>query len=148
VAQVIGFIKGKSAIQSGPSVQRAEKEFCGTAFLGARVLGVDGGQGRNGDPGLHSEPGARRPAIGPDEPVALTGHRKVAPNPRAALATRLAALSGSQAKAPGSAGGYLHTYELRAEDSLQLAAALTWCQQRPARRDFATAAGFFVIDIA
>jgi hypothetical protein len=29
------------------------------------------------------------------------------PNPRAALATRLAALSGSQPKAPGSAGGYL-----------------------------------------
>jgi hypothetical protein len=39
--------------------------------------------------------------------VALTGHRTVAPNLRAALATRLAALSGSQPKAPGSAGGYL-----------------------------------------
>ncbi len=49
----------------------------------------------------------------------------------------------------------LDTYELRAADSLQLAAALTWCQHRPARRSFfsadqrlskyATAAGFSVI---
>jgi predicted nucleic acid-binding protein len=52
----------------------------------------------------------------------------------------------------------LDTYELRAADSLQLAAALTWCQQRPARRDFlcgderlgkaALAAGFSVLDIS
>ena len=51
----------------------------------------------------------------------------------------------------------LDAYELRAGDSLQLAAALTWCQQRPARRDFlcaderlskaALAAGFSVLDI-
>jgi len=30
----------------------------------------------------------------------------------------------------------LDAHELRAADSLQLAAALTWCQQRPAKRDF------------
>src|SRR5437868_4163633 len=30
----------------------------------------------------------------------------------------------------------LETFGLRAADSLQLAAALTWCQQRPARRTF------------
>ena len=50
------------------------------------------------------------------------------------------------------------THELRAADSLQLAAALTWCQQRPARRDFicadqqlskaATAAGFIVLELS
>src|SRR5215469_3653358 len=49
----------------------------------------------------------------------------------------------------------LDTYELRAADSFQLAAALTWCQHRPSRRGFlsadlrlskcATAAGFSVI---
>ena len=49
----------------------------------------------------------------------------------------------------------LDTYTLRASDSLQLAAALTWCQQRPAQRTFisgdqwlcdaAEAAGFAVI---
>jgi predicted nucleic acid-binding protein len=49
----------------------------------------------------------------------------------------------------------LEIYTLRGSDSLQLAAALTWCQQRPAQRGFisgdqrlcdaAEAAGFVVI---
>jgi predicted nucleic acid-binding protein len=34
------------------------------------------------------------------------------------------------------AGRLLDAHELRAADSLQLAAALVWCQQRPARRSF------------
>jgi predicted nucleic acid-binding protein len=53
------------------------------------------------------------------------------------------------------AGQLLDTYELRAAASLQLAAALTWCQQRPAQKNFisgdqrlcdaAETAGFIVI---
>jgi predicted nucleic acid-binding protein len=53
------------------------------------------------------------------------------------------------------AGRLLDVNTLRASDSLQLAAALTWCQQRPAQRRFisgdqrlcdaAEAAGFVVI---
>lgn len=52
----------------------------------------------------------------------------------------------------------LEAHDLRAADSLQLAAALTWCQQRPARRDFlcgecrlsraATAVGFSVLQLS
>ncbi len=52
----------------------------------------------------------------------------------------------------------LDSYELRAADSLQLAAALVWCQQRPARRIFicadqrlsksAAAAGFSVVELS
>jgi predicted nucleic acid-binding protein len=52
----------------------------------------------------------------------------------------------------------LDMYPLRAADSLQLAAALVWCQQRPAGRTFvcgdkrlshaAEAAGFTVIELA
>ncbi len=52
----------------------------------------------------------------------------------------------------------LDAHELRAADSLQLAAALTWCQQRPAKRDFvcadqqlskaAIAAGFSVLELS
>jgi predicted nucleic acid-binding protein len=52
----------------------------------------------------------------------------------------------------------LDIHELRAADSLQLAAALTWCQQRPAKRDFvcadqrlskaAATAGFAVLDLS
>jgi hypothetical protein len=51
----------------------------------------------------------------------------------------------------------LDGHELRAADSLQLAAALTWCQQRPAKRDFicsderlskaAAAVGFAVLQL-
>lgn len=50
------------------------------------------------------------------------------------------------------------TYELRTADSLQLAAALTWCQHHPSRRAFvstdqrlskyATAAGFSVVELS
>jgi uncharacterized protein len=56
------------------------------------------------------------------------------------------------------AKGLLDKYELRAADSLQLAAALTWSQQRPAKRDFlcadqrlskaAASTGFLVIDLS
>jgi predicted nucleic acid-binding protein len=52
----------------------------------------------------------------------------------------------------------LDNYHLRAADSLQLAAALTWCQQRPSKRNFvgadqhlnkaAEAAGFSVLQLA
>ena len=52
----------------------------------------------------------------------------------------------------------LDNYELRAADSMQLAAALIWCQQRPARRPFicadqrllkaAAAAGFSVLELS
>lgn len=52
----------------------------------------------------------------------------------------------------------LDTHELRSADSLQLATASTWCQQRPANRDFvcadvrlskaAAAAGFSVLELS
>ena len=52
----------------------------------------------------------------------------------------------------------LDAHELRAADSFQLAAALVWCQQRPARRTFvcadqrlsraAEAAGFTVLELS
>jgi|SRR3984885_847923 predicted nucleic acid-binding protein len=52
----------------------------------------------------------------------------------------------------------LDAYDLREMDSLQLAAAMTWCQQRPAKRNFlcadrrlsrvAIAAGFSVLELS
>jgi hypothetical protein len=52
----------------------------------------------------------------------------------------------------------LDVHELRLADSLQLAAALTWCQQRPTKRDFvcnderlskaAAAVGFAVVQLS
>lgn len=54
--------------------------------------------------------------------------------------------------------GLLDSHELRAADGFQLAAALIWCQQRPARRTFvcadqrlskaAEAAGFTVFELS
>ena len=84
---------------------------------------------------------AEKQKAGSQLAVLNRGWREVLPgDPLRDLATRL-----------------LDAYELRAGDSLQLAAALTWCQQRPARRDFlcaderlskaALAAGFSVLDI-
>lgn len=56
------------------------------------------------------------------------------------------------------AGALLDTYTLRAADSLQLAAALTWCQQRPDKKTFisgdkrlsgaAQSAGFAVVELS
>jgi uncharacterized protein len=53
---------------------------------------------------------------------------------------------------------FLDAHDLRAADSLQLAAAMTWCQQRPAKREFvgagqrlsrvAIAAGFSVLELS
>ncbi len=56
------------------------------------------------------------------------------------------------------AGSLLDRYSLRAADSFQLAAALTWCRERPADRtlicgdkrlsEAAIAAGFTVIELS
>jgi REP-associated tyrosine transposase len=43
VSQVIGFIKGKSAIHLARVYGERKEEFCWTAFLGAGVLVIDGG---------------------------------------------------------------------------------------------------------
>lgn len=78
--------------------------------------------------------------------------------------SRLALLSGGWREIlPGDpvrdlAMRLLDAHELRAADSIQLAAALIWCQQRPARRTFvcadqrlsaaAEAAGFIVFELS
>ena len=45
VAQVIGYIKGKSAIPHCPGVCRAVAQLCGAALLGPRLLRVHAGSG-------------------------------------------------------------------------------------------------------
>ena len=80
VSQVIGFIKGKSAIHLA-RVYGEQEKFCWATLLGARLLGIDGGPRRSGDPRVHPSAGARGHAIGPDGSVALTGHRQGGPKP-------------------------------------------------------------------
>ena len=75
VSQVVGYIKGKSAIHLARVYGERKRNFVGQQFLGPRVLCFDGGSGRDGDSRVHPEPGAGGRAIGPAEPVAMTGHR-------------------------------------------------------------------------
>ncbi len=60
VSQVIGFIKGQERDPPGAGVRGEEEELCGPALLGARVLRVHGGPGRDGDPRVHPEAGSKR----------------------------------------------------------------------------------------
>ena len=45
VSQVIGFIKGKSAIHLARVYGERKRNFVGQAFLGPRLLGIDHGPG-------------------------------------------------------------------------------------------------------
>ena len=58
VSQVIGFIKGKSAIHLARVYGEKKTKFRGAAFLGPRVLRIDGRSGRGGDPRVHPAAGA------------------------------------------------------------------------------------------
>ena len=81
VWQVIGFIKGKSAIHLARVYGGKKRNFVGQHFW-ARVLGICRRAGRDGDPRVHPATGGGGQAIGANQPVALTGHRTVAPNLR------------------------------------------------------------------
>ena len=81
VAQVVGFIKGKSRDPFGASVRGAETELCGATLLGARVL-CDHGRSRRGrDPRVHSKAGTRGRPPGSIGTLALNRHRCGGPHP-------------------------------------------------------------------
>ena len=107
VSQVVGFIKGKSAIHLARVYGERKRNFVGQHFWAQRVLRLDRRSRRSGDTGVHQKPGARGQPLGPNEFVALIGHLQVANKYRVASATLTAASSGPIPKAPGSAGGYL-----------------------------------------
>jgi hypothetical protein len=75
VSQVIGYMKGKSAIHLARVLRREEAKFCGSAFLGTRVFRVHRGPGRGGRTRVHPEGGARGPSVGSDGPLVMSGHR-------------------------------------------------------------------------
>ena len=87
VSQVIGFIKGKSAIHLARVYGEKKRNFVGQHFWARGYFVSTVGRDESGDPRVHPEAGSRGQAIGPDQPVALTGHRTVAPIFGAALAT-------------------------------------------------------------
>ncbi len=108
VSQVVGFIKGKSAIHLARVYGERKTELCGTELLGARVFRVNRGPGRDDHSGLHPQPGEGRRASRPDEHVEIACHRQGGSTQRGRVSDPAqAASSGSRNKAPGSAGGYL-----------------------------------------
>jgi putative transposase len=60
VSQVVGFIKGKSAIPLARVYGERKRNFVGQHFLGERPLRQHGGARRAGDTDLHPQPGEGR----------------------------------------------------------------------------------------
>ena len=74
VSNVVGYIKGKSAIHlaRGADLQRKKAQFRGTKLLGARLFCQHGWTRRKGDPGVHSEPREGRPTARATQPLEVT----------------------------------------------------------------------------
>ena len=106
VSQVIGFIKGKSAIHLARVLPREETKLRRPALLGERVLRIHSWAGHRSDTGLHQE--ARRGGHAPraDELVALTATFRwpQQPGPRQRPHSRFERLTDSKPPAlPGDA---------------------------------------------
>ena len=71
VSQVVGYIKGKSAIHLA-GLWRAKAQLCGPALLGPWVLREHGRPGRRSHPSSHPQSRERRSEARTDELVALT----------------------------------------------------------------------------
>ncbi len=68
VSQVIGFIKGKSAIHLARGYGEQKRNFVGQHFWGAATSCRRWGATK-GDSGVHSAAGRRGSPVGPDEPL-------------------------------------------------------------------------------
>ena len=58
VSEVVGYIKGKSAIHLARVYGERKQNFVGQHFWARGLHGIDGGSRRNGDPRVHAQPGA------------------------------------------------------------------------------------------
>src|SRR6516225_8310516 len=87
VSQVIGDIKGKSAIHLARVYGERKRNFVGQHFWARGFWGAHGGARRGGDSRLHPQAKGRRQAIGPAKSLAIDSHREVAQPCGAALAS-------------------------------------------------------------
>ena len=121
VSQVIGFIKGKSAIHLARVYGEKKRNFVGQHFWArgyfVSTVGRDAEVIRDYIKKQEEEDNRLEQMT----LVALTGHLQVATETGAASATPIAASSGSHPKAPGSAGGYLLRFRRFTSSSLALA---------------------------
>ena len=102
------FHQGQERDPHGSGLWRAQTQFLGAAFLGPGILRQHGRARRGSHPRLHPQSREGRSEAGADEPLALTRRLGRLQIQEAASATPSAASSGSNPKAPGFAGGYLH----------------------------------------
>ena len=119
VSQVIGYVKGKSAIHLARVYGERRRNFVGQHFW-ARL---DRRERRSGDPGLHQEPGKGRSEAGSTEPLALIGHHCNEPGTRQRPLP--AALSGSQKIKPPALPGDSY-FSCNSVPRLRLAACASW----------------------
>ncbi len=82
VSQVVGFIKGKSAIHLARVYGERKRNFVGQHFWARGYFVSTVGRDEHGDPRVHPEAGRRGHATGSTEALALTDHRSVAHNRR------------------------------------------------------------------
>src|ERR1700742_2319797 len=76
VSQVVGYIKGKSAIHLA-RVYIETLQFCRATFLVTRILCIDGGSRRRIDTQIHTAPGSGGSANQSGAALALGGHVQV-----------------------------------------------------------------------
>ena len=105
VSQVVGFIKGKSAIHMARVYGERKRNFVGQHFWARGFCVNTVGRQRGSHPRLHPQSREGRSEAGADEPLALTRRLGRLQIQGAASATPSAASSGSNPKAPGFAGG-------------------------------------------
>ena len=72
VSNVVGYIKGKSAIHLARTYGERKRNFVGQSFWGARLFCEHGWTRRKGDPGVHPEPREGRPTAGATQPLEVT----------------------------------------------------------------------------
>ena len=74
VSQVVGYIKGKSAIHLAPVYGERKRNFVGQHFWARGYFVSTVGRDEAVIRELHPAPGARRRTTGTDEPVEVMGH--------------------------------------------------------------------------
>ena len=80
VSQVVGFIKGKSAIHLARVYGERKRNFVGQHFLAPGVLRLDRRSRRSSDSRVHQESRERGRETRPTRPVEMTGHRAGGPS--------------------------------------------------------------------
>ena len=78
VSQVIGYLKGKSAIHLARVYGERRRNFVGQHFWARGYFVSTVGRDEAAIREIHQEPGKGRSEVGATEPLALIGHHRVA----------------------------------------------------------------------